>query len=57
MGAYAARPANAGCRSLRSMRTWARFSRARSAFTDDIWLIAETQAAMAAGWDNHGGQG
>jgi len=43
--------ADAGCRSLRNMRTWARFSRARSAFTDDIWLIADIQAAIAAGWD------
>lgn len=43
--------AYAGCRSLRSLRTWARFSRARSAFTDDIWLIADTQAAIATGWD------
>jgi len=47
--ADASAAANAGCRSLRSMRTWARFFRARSAFTNDIWLIAETQAAIAAG--------
>jgi len=49
--ADASAAANAGCRSPRSMRTWARFSRARSAFTDDIWLIADIQAAIAAGWD------
>ena len=30
---------------------WARFSRARSAFTNEIWLIADTQAAIAAGRD------
>ena len=47
--ADASAAANAGCRSLRSMRTWARFSRARSAFTNDTWLIAHTQAATAAG--------
>jgi hypothetical protein len=49
--ADASAAANAGCRSLRSMRTWARFSRARSAFTNDTWLIADTQAAIATGWD------
>jgi hypothetical protein len=49
--ADASAAANAGCRSPRSMRTWARFSRARSAFTNGIWLIADTQAAMAAGRD------
>ena len=49
--ADASAAANAGCRSLRSMRTWARFFRARSAFTHDIWLIADTQATIAAGWD------
>jgi len=45
--ADASAAANAGCRSLRSMRTWARFSEARSAFTNDIWLIADTQAVTA----------
>src|SRR6267154_1471995 len=43
--------ADVGCRSLRSLRTSARFSRARSAFTEDIWRIADTQAAIATGWD------
>jgi hypothetical protein len=36
-----------GCCILRRMRTWARFARARPAFTNEIWLIADTQAATA----------
>jgi hypothetical protein len=55
--AHASAAANAGCHSLRSMRTWARFARARSAFTGDIWLIAELRRRLPRGGTNHGGQG
>ena len=36
--AQASAAANSGCRCVSILRTWALFSRARWAFTGDIWL-------------------